>query len=122
MELPSYFTQFIENVRLTAKQKSSASAGHKTLRDRLANYEDFENFFVSTFLQGSYRRATGVRPVGEKRADVDVVFVTKLSNEEHSPSDLVAIFKPFLDKFYKGAWELQGRSFGINLFHVDLDL
>ncbi len=32
------------------------------------------------------------------------------------------LFIPFLEKFYPGKWETQGRSFGITLSYVELDL
>jgi hypothetical protein len=32
------------------------------------------------------------------------------------------VFRPFLDKHYKGKWNFQGRSIGIELSYVDLDL
>lgn len=122
MQLPSYFSTFLDDIRLTDNQKSNAQTGHKTLRERLLADEEISPLIVSTFLQGSYRRSTAVRPSGDKRADVDVIVVTKLSHEEYDPKDLVPIFEKFLDKYYKDKWELQGRSFGISLTYVDLDL
>ena len=32
------------------------------------------------------------------------------------------VFKPFLDRHYKGKWRQQGRSFGIELSYVEMDL
>ncbi|MES2571900.1 MAG: nucleotidyltransferase [Verrucomicrobiota bacterium] len=122
MQLPSYFSTFLDEIRLTDNQKSNAQTGHKTLRDRLLEDEEISPLIVGTFLQGSYKRSTAVRPSGDKRADVDVVVVTKLSDEEYDPKDIVPIFEKFLDQYYKGKWELQGRSFGIGLTYVDLDL
>jgi hypothetical protein len=122
MQLPTYFTEFLREIRLTDSQTKDAKTGHKTLRNRLFEFEDLSDLLVSTFLQGSYRRSTGVRPSGDKRADVDVIVVTKLSAEEYTPETIVPIFIPFLDKHYSGKWELQGRSFGISLSYVDLDM
>jgi hypothetical protein len=122
MELPTYFSDFLADIRLTENQRSDAITGHRTLRDRLAKWEDFSPLIVSTFLQGSYRRATAVRPYEERRADVDVIVVTRLSHDEFSPKEIVPIFIPFLDEHYEDKWELQGRSFGIKLSYVDLDM
>lgn len=122
MELPTYFSDFLADIRLAENQRSDAVTGHRTLRDRLAAWEDFSPLIVSTFLQGSYRRATAVRPYEDKRADVDVIVVTRLSHDEFGPKEIVPIFIPFLDEHYKNKWELQGRSFGIKLSYVDLDM
>ena len=38
------------------------------------------------------------------------------------PEDALNKFIPFLDKYYKGKYRKQGRSFGISLSYVDLDI
>lgn len=122
MELPSYFIDFLAEIRPQSNHVQDYKKGHETLRKRLSEYDDFSNVIVTTFLQGSYRRATAIRPQGDKRADVDVIVVTKLSEDEYSPSRAMDLFVPFLDKYYEGKYEVQGRSFGIELSYVDLDL
>jgi hypothetical protein len=122
MELPSYFADFLSEIRLTRNQVDDCRRGHTTLRERLLNDDRLSKVIVNTFLQGSYRRATAVRPKGEKRADVDVIVVTKLHRDEFTPEQALAEFVPFLDKYYKGKYEPQGRSFGIELTYVDLDV
>ena len=78
---------------------------------------------VSTFLQGSYRRATAVRPKGEAKLDVDIITVTRISQSDYpNPDDAMDLFVPFLDKHYKGKYQRQGRSFGIERSYVNLDL
>lgn len=123
MELPSYFSDFLKEIRPTGPQKQDMRDGHKTLRDRLHGDPDLSKIIVSTFLQGSYRRSTAIRPSGESRSDVDVVVVTKLSESDHPlPKQALDRFVPFLEKYYKGKWGPQGRSFGIKLTYVELDL
>ena len=36
--------------------------------------------------------------MGDKRADVDVIVVTRLSMEEYDPEDAMRVFIPFLDE------------------------
>ena len=84
MDLPSYFTDFLSAIRPTDSQKEDYQKGHKTLRERLNNDEKLSPILVSDFLQGSYRRATAIRPVGDKRPDVDVIVVTNLSREREA--------------------------------------
>ena len=57
MELPSYFRDFLREVRPTKNQRDESRAGHQTLRKRLLNDELLASYIVSTFLQGSHRRA-----------------------------------------------------------------
>lgn len=122
MELPSYFKDFLKEIRPTQNQRDEMKTGHTTLRDRLRNYESLKGIYVSDFLQGSYRRSTAVRPKADKRSDVDVIVVTNLHEDDYTPKQAMDLFKPFLDEYYKGKWEFQGRSMGISLSYVDLDL
>ena len=123
MELPTYFTKFLQDIRPTESQKDDCKTGHQTLRKRLESYEDLKKILVSTFLQGSYRRATAVRPKGEVKLDVDIITVTRLKREDYpNPDDAMDIFVPFLDEYYEDKYKRQGRSFGIELSYVNLDL
>jgi hypothetical protein len=122
MELPSYFNDFLVEIRPQSNHIEDFKKGHKTLRERLSAESDLSPIIVSTFLQGSYRRATAIRPRGAKRADVDIIVVTRLSEDEFTPKAAMDVFVPFLDKYYEGKYEVQGRSFGIELSYVDLDL
>lgn len=122
MECKSDFEEFLTEIRPTKSQKDDLKTGHTTLRDRLASDETLSKIIVSDFLQGSYRRFTAVRPKGDKRADVDIIVVTKLAESEYTPEAAMKVFTPFLDKHYKGKWHFQGRSIGIELSYVDLDL
>jgi hypothetical protein len=121
-KLPSYFNDFLAEIRLTENQVDDLITGHTTLRDRLKEDEDLSKIIVSTFLQGSYRRATAVRPKSGKRSDVDVVVVTNLDKKEYTPEQAHDLFIPFLDEHYKDKYRIQGRSLGIELSYVDLDL
>jgi hypothetical protein len=122
LEMNSSFRQFLTDIRPTANQMDDMRTGYKTLRSRLLDDEKLKSIIVSTFLQGSFRRATAVRPKGDKRADVDLVVVTKIKREDYTPHEAMDFFVPFLNKHYEGKWKPQGRSFGIELSYVDLDL
>ena len=122
MELPSYFKEFLTNIRPTMNQRNEMKSGQTTLRERLRNYDGLKGIYISDFLQGSYRRSTAIRPKGDKRSDVDVIVVTSLNEDDYPPKAAMKLFEPFLNEYYKGKWEPQGRSFGIHLSYVDLDL
>ena len=111
-KLTTYFTKFLQGIRPTENQRNDCKTGHQNLRDRLHTDEDLKSILVSTFLQGSYRRATAVRPKGDAKLDVDIITVTRLKREDYpKPDDAMDIFVPFLDKHYKGKYQRQGRSF-----------
>lgn len=122
MEMPTYFEEFLNEIRLTAAQKTELKEGHERLRRRLREDASLAEHIVSTFLQGSYRRFTAVRPKGGSRADIDVIVVTDLCEKEFTPAKAMNLFVSFLDEHYKGKWKLQNRSFGIELSSVDFDL
>jgi Second Messenger Oligonucleotide or Dinucleotide Synthetase domain len=113
--LPSYFTDFLSEIRPTEDQRTAYQAAHKTLRERLAEDEDTKNLLITTFLQGSYRRATAVRPEGKHRPDVDVIVVTNIDSDDprNTPDAAVKLFLTFLDRHYKDSYERQNRSIAI---------
>ena len=122
MQLPTSFTDFLKHIRLTDSQREDLITGHQTLRTRLLADEKLSQVILATFLQGSYRRHTAVRPANGKRSDVDVIVVTKLAESEFTPQAAMDLFVEFLNKHYKGKWHFQGRSIAIELSYVDLDL
>lgn len=122
MILQSDFNTFLQEIRPTKAMREQLQTGHKILRERLNADEELKPILVSDFLQGSYRRYTAVRPKNDKRSDVDIIIVTKLDEKEYPPADALALFEPFLNKHYKGKWRRQGRSFGIEMSYVELDV
>ncbi|PTL75400.1 nucleotidyltransferase [Vitiosangium sp. GDMCC 1.1324] len=122
LPLPSYFTDFLNDIRPTPAQRADMIDGHTRLRERLESDTQLKTGFVSMFLQGSYRRHTAVRPKDGKRADVDLIVVTRMKESEFTPAEAMACFKPFLERHYKGKYRQQGRSFGIEMSSVEMDL
>lgn len=121
-KMTTYFNDFLKNIRLTENQVNELKTAHTTLRTRLKSDKDLKDIIETTFLQGSYRRSTAVRPKQGKRSDVDIVVVTRLDKEEVTPEEALDIFEPFLKKYYDGKYRKQGRSWGIEMTHVDLDV
>lgn len=121
-DLNTYFNDFLSNIRLTGNQVADCKKGHKVLRGRLSEDENLKDIIVSVFLQGSYKRSTAVRPLGESRSDVDLIVVTNLDKDSISPGKALEKFRGFLHKWYEGKYKKQGRSWGIELSYVSLDL
>ncbi len=123
MELNSYFTDFLSEIRPTKAQDKSLKEAHTRLRERLLDDDYLGPKIVSVFLQGSYRRATAIRPQGDDKLDVDLVAVTRFRREDYPSADYVMNeFTSFLDKHYGGKWKRKGRSLGIELSKLKLDL
>ncbi|MFQ5829404.1 MAG: nucleotidyltransferase [Candidatus Methylomirabilia bacterium] len=122
MDLPLYFTDFLRELRLTGTQINDLRIGHRTLRKQLEEDAELAPMVVASFLHGSYRRATAVRAKESARARGDVMVVTRLDRDGQTPAEALKRFVPFLERHYGGQYETRGRSFRINLAHVDLDL
>lgn len=114
-EIPSYFNGFLEEIRLTRELRKECENAHKELRLKLHADPALAKVIITTFLQGSYRRHTGVRPLIEgDHVDVDVVVVTNLDPRQWTPAMVLEqLFKPFLDREYPGQWEPNDRSIQI---------
>jgi len=122
MDLPNYFKDFVGRIRPPDSVQEELKKAHTELRERLSSDEDLSEIMVTTFLQGSYRRSTAIKPAGGEQADVDVVAVTNLDRTEITPEEALLKFKGFLNRHYAKKWKIQGRSIGIELEHVSLDL
>jgi len=122
MELPSYFSDFLQNIRPTAQDREAFSTAHNHLRQLLIQDAQLGPVIVTTFLQGSHRRATALRANQGYKADVDVVVVTQLSSAQYTPTQALNCFKPFLRSHYPNCWRTNERSLTITTHGVDLDL
>lgn len=109
----SYFKDFLSNIRLTEMQSSALKIAQEDLRTKLTTDETISKILIATFLQGSYRRSTAVKPTADSKTDVDIIVVTNLDSTAYPPSEALDLFTPFLEKHYRGSYRPQGRSFGI---------
>ena len=121
-ELPSKFREFLASIRPTEGQINEYVDGHENLRERLTIDDELSEIHVADFLQGSYARRTAVRPIGDEKSDVDVVFVTNLPKSEYTPDQAMGLCEPFLDEYYPGRWTPNQRSYKIELSEVEIDL
>ena len=120
-QLPSYFMDFLKAISLTELQSEECKTSHKELRELLKGDEKLKNALLETFIQGSYARRTINQPTKGKLPDVDLIIVTRLSEEIYTPDQALDYFQPFLESHYSGKYRKQGRSWGIELDNVGLD-
>lgn len=117
MNLPSYFMEFLAEIEPSPSCKEDQQAGHKTLRKRLADDDDFGRIHVNTFLQGSYKRHTAIYP----GKDVDIVVLTSLDPNTTASAAATARLKKCLDKYYDKV-SAQNRSLNVELSYVTMDV
>ena len=123
MELNTCFTNFLSKIRPTQAQTQSLQKAHTLLKERLLGDDYLGPRIISVFLQGSYRRSTAIRPQGDDKLDVDLVVVTRFRREDYPVADdVMDEFTTFLNKHYKGKWKRKGRSLGIELSKLKLDI
>lgn len=120
----SAFDSFIRDIEPSKTTKSRASQAHATLRDFLGKHETFGDVHVRTFLTGSYKRDTAVRPRKKgddlERPDVDIVVVTNHSLND-SPAAVVELVYKTLGESYE-VIRKQQRSVGIETPQADMDI
>lgn len=127
MKLPTSFATFLSEIRPTDTQSTAMQRGHRVLRERLQADSVLWNRVIGTFIQGSYRRMTAIRAKSGERSDVDVVVVTNLPQSrypghKYTAAEAQGLFYDFADRHYRNKWRPQGRSIGIELSDVDVDL
>ncbi len=119
--IPSYFNDFLANIRLSDSLREDLKKAHEELRDNLKKDDFTKDLLVDSFLQGSYARSTCIKPQVGDKVDVDVIAVTNIDHHIVSPQDAFALIMPFAKKYYDDVRQ-QKRSIGISLDSVDIDL
>jgi predicted nucleotidyltransferase len=118
MKIPSYFKDFLTEIEPSPSYKEEQQTGHKTLRKRLAQDNEFKANHVNAFLQGSYKRNTAIHP----GKDVDIVVVTSLDPDRTTPAEANAQLSKVLRKYYPGKVTPQNRSYCVSLSYVTMDV
>ncbi len=123
MEAPTHFADFLGAIRPTEPQRNRMRDSHATLRGRLEADEALRPIILGTFIQGSYRRHTGIKATPGFECDVDVVVVTNLPKTQATAAYTLELFRPFLERHYRGSYKAQDRSWCISVdTEVKLDL
>ena len=118
------FDEFLRDIEPSRTTKSSAASAHWELRNFLKNDEDFKGYYQKSFLSGSYKRETAIRPQVEEgqieRPDVDIIVVTNHTIND-DPKDVVDLLFKSLRKKYLNI-RRQARSVGIESNKADMDV
>lgn len=124
MATQKQFEDLLRDIEPSATTKSNASSSHTLLRQRLREHDDFSPFHVDTFLSGSYKRDTAIRPQTingqETRPDVDIIVVTNHTLYD-SPPDVIDLLYDALTDSYATV-RRQNRSVNVETSLTDMDV
>lgn len=124
MATQSQFKKFLQDIEPSSTTKANARTAHTNLRKSLREDKDFKDHHVGTFLSGSYKRDTAIRPRvkdgNTDRPDVDIIVVTKHTLSD-KPAEVLDLLYRTLKKKYSNM-RLQARSVGIETSNADMDV
>jgi hypothetical protein len=125
MTTQQQFLDMLTEIEPSPSTVAACSSAHNTLRDALAEHNDFGEVHVRTFLSGSYKRDTAIRPtrVGGvlQRADVDIIAVTNHTSADEPKVVLDAVHQALVGAGYKNL-TVNRRSINVKLVTVDMDV
>jgi hypothetical protein len=118
------FLDLLADIEPSATTKANASSAHTALRKFIRGADSFSPYHVETFLSGSYKRNTSIRPrkKGESlsRPDIDIIVVTNHTLYDHPPN-VVDLLYWTLRREYPEI-RRQARSVGIATTLADMDV
>lgn len=113
MGTQTQFVNFLADIEPSATTTDQASRAHTSLRDFLRNHKEFREIHLGTFLAGSYRRDTSIRPRTvngvEQRPDIDIIVVTNHTRHDQ-PRQVLANLRRVLAEKYEIDDNPQRRS------------
>lgn len=122
MELPSYFTAYLQKIQPSRSSRELAIQLHKTLRARLGSSDDavFQRWYTGdSFIYGSYIRNTALQPI----KDVDICILLNHEVTEFTPEVVVRRLRRVLENLgYKDKVAYQHRSVRIDMSRTTLDV
>ena len=87
------FTDFIKDITPSPTTNTRSASAHNAVRNALISDEKYKHEVLRTFLGGSYRRKTAIRPVTKggdtERPDVDIYVVVTGSIWTKTPNELI---------------------------------
>jgi hypothetical protein len=120
----SVFQDFLRDIEPSRTTKAWASSAHKTLRDFLSRHAEFGKVHKKTFLSGSYKRDTAIRPKAVEgkveRPDVDIIVLTN-----HTLADSPVAVVDSLYKAVRSGYSnvrKQQRSVGVETEQASMDV
>lgn len=118
------FTDFLRDIEPSKTTKAHARQAHLALRDTLRTDTDFSPYHRHTFLSGSYKRETAIRPRikngNAHRPDIDIIVVTNCGLNDGPKAVVDAVFS-VLNRHYTPTHR-QARSVSVTTRQADMDV
>jgi hypothetical protein len=125
MATQQQFIDMLRDIEPAPSTVEACASAHRTLRSALEADETFKKVLVTTFLSGSYRRDTAIRPALVdgvlQRPDVDVIVVTSHTKKDRPKEVLSALEKALRAAGYENI-KVNRRSICVTLKGVDMDI
>ncbi len=120
----SNFEKLLKDIEPSSSTKSDASGAHGTLRERLRVHPDFSEVLLNTYLSGSYRRDTAIRPKMRDgkvdRPDVDVIAIVDHSLYDDPEEVVEEIYSALSDNYSEV--RKQQRSVRVSTAKAEMDV
>lgn len=124
MSLQAQFEELLQDIQPSPTTIQNAQTAYENLRSYLRDHEDFKDHHLRTYLSGSYKRQTAIRPRRkngeEERPDIDVIVVTNHTLETDPTEVLDLLFNTLRGRYSK--IRRQARSIGIETTRADMDV
>lgn len=125
MTTQQQFLDLLTEIEPSKSTVDRCAAAHSTLRDGLRTDEKFKARHVDTFLSGSYKRDTAIRPQkidGElQRPDVDIIVVTNHASDDE-PQLMLDELHGALSRAGYTNLTVNRRSINVKMATVDMDV
>jgi hypothetical protein len=125
MTTQQQFLDLLYEIEPSDSTKDACASAHKTLRAALSADETFSKYHVSSFLSGSYRRQTAIRPQIVdgvlQRPDVDIIAVTNHTSADDPHTVIKTVKSALVDAGYENL-VVNRRSIAVTLAGVDMDV
>lgn len=125
MATKQQFLDLLTEIEPSTSTKNSCSSAHNRVREALRVDAGFEKFHVDTFLSGSYKRDTAIRPRkidgALQRPDVDIIVITNHTVHDKPADVIAALHKALKDAGYKNL-TVNRRSVNILMTTVEMDV
>ncbi len=127
MATKKQFTEFLKDIEPSPTTKTNSSSAHTNLRNFLKEHEEFKEVHINTFLSGSYKRGTAIRPRKKngklQKPDVDIIVVTNYSLSDN-PTKVINFLMSTLEDagIYNFVDPPNTRSVGVYTDTVEMDV
>ena len=119
------FTDLLCEIEPSKSTVDACSAAHTRVRNILRDDEEFGEFHEGTFLSGSYKRDTAIRPrrIGDalQRPDVDVIVITNHTVND-DPAEVIEMLHAALKRAGYTNLTVNRRSVNISMTTVEMDI